>query len=46
MSRTASSVKKRMIASRSWALKAASRRWSVSMVALPVPVTLNASLAA
>jgi hypothetical protein len=31
--------KKLITASRSWALKASTNRWSVSMVALPVPNT-------
>jgi hypothetical protein len=45
-SRTGSSVKKLMTASTSWALKASTRRWRVSTVTLPVPVILNAFLAA
>jgi len=34
-------VKKLITASRSWALKASTTRWSVSTVALPLPATLN-----
>jgi hypothetical protein len=45
-SRTGSSLEKLMTASTSWALKASTRRWSVSTVTLPVPVILDASLAA
>ena len=37
-SRTGSSAKKLITASRSWALKASTSRWSVSTVTLPVPV--------
>jgi hypothetical protein len=45
ISSTGSSTKKLITASRSWALKASSNRCSVSTVALPVPIIVNASIA-
>src|SRR6266498_4856090 len=41
ISRTGSSTQKLITASRSWALKASTNRWSVSMVALPMPVIVE-----